>query len=261
VDVATAANSAVLIAGGGGSAGWFDNAGNLRIGGNAATTVSANASPGGYQFPTDAALQAITNVVVTSSTSATVNLVTTTTNKLNYIVGEPVSFVGTTGLANTNIYYVTSANTTAIVVNRGPSTMPANGTYTGGRVYPGGFNGTAVAAFNHAGGGGTPSNGGYPAVVFDAGTSVNVTAPTGGTQFAGGLGAFQQASATWGQGSGGGGGWFGGGGGPGAGGVTTGSGGGSNYANTQMVTGISYGTMTTTAANATAASGTITLTW
>jgi hypothetical protein len=261
VDVSTAQSSAVLVAGGGGAASWPTIANALAFGGNASTTISANASHGSANtaFATTSFLQAVTNVVVTSSTAATINLNTSVTNKINYTVGTPISVGG--GSFSATPFYITAVSNTQVTITTGPLSLPAVGTYTGTTAYPGGYNGTGVAAYNIAGGGATPSAGGYQSTTYDLGTEAGQLTPTGGSALAGGTGGYCFPAFAFSQGAGGGGGWYGGGGAASGGSLAAGAGGGSNYANTLMVSNISYGTLTTTAANATAANGRITITW
>jgi hypothetical protein len=128
-------------------------------------------------------------------------------------------------------------------------------------MYPGGFNGTAVAAFNQAGGGGTPSNGGYGSTQWDGGSNPAFISPQGGSALQGGNGGYNQGVSTWNQGAGGGGGWYGGGGSAAAGDIAPGAGGGSNYANALMLTNITYGTITATPTNNNGTNGSVTISW
>jgi hypothetical protein len=254
---AIAANSAVLIAGGGGG-GTVQSA---SSGGNAASTISANASPGGAMQSSTAFLQSAT-AITSDGTNVTITLSNTQTNKVNYSVGELFS-IGGSNIASNWIGKVLTANATTIVANYGGgNVIPPAGTYSAGLVYPGGFNGTGVAGFNNSAGGGSPSFGGYPCPSYINGTLASTIASSGGTQFFGGQNGYALGTNS---GGAGGGGWYGGGGGGNGGqavGPLSGGGGGSNYANAQMVTNVAYGTITTnTNSNNTPINGYVTFSW
>ena len=127
------------------------------------------------------------------------------------------------------------------------------------QVYPGGYNGTSATTFNSGGGGwATPSTGGYQGVLWSGALTASTVYPTGGTALQGGNGSF---AVNFNNGGGGGGGYYGGGGGS-TGANPGGGGGGSNYANASIVTGISYGTITTNSnANLTPINGYVTFSW
>lgn len=255
-NAAIAASSAILVAGGGGGA-QANRA--VTAGGNASVIISANSSPG-FSFPSSIYLQSVTGLV-SNGTTISGNLVTTFVNRTNYSVGEPVSFVGAAGITNTNIYFVSAANATSITATTGPNGIPSSGTVSGtAQIYAGGYNGSAALGYNIGGGGwATPGNGGYQGMVYNGGTVASTVYPTGGTQFQGGSGGFALGFTS---GGGAGGGYYGGGGGAAGGNTAGGAGGGSNYANTQIVNNIAYGTLTVNNyANTTPINGYVTLSW
>jgi hypothetical protein len=266
-DPATAANatvaqaSAVIVAGGGGSASNYNAIG--YPGGNASNLISANSRPGTVSIPATSYLQAAT-AITSNGTAITATLNTGTINKINYSVGEPISFVGATGIANTAVYYVSSATGSTVIATAGPNGIPGSGTVSGTPLIYGGGNPGSVQGYNNGGGGwATPSQGGWQGAMYDGGTTAGFLAPNPGSALQGGSTGYNNASAAWAMGGGGGGGWYGGGGGAAGGGVSGSGGGGSNYANSQVILAntISYGTQTVTAANGTAANGNIFLSW